>query len=254
MTRKAVVAGLFYPEAPDELAATVDALIDLVGREPRAGMSAFVTPHAGYAYSGQVAAAAFAIAPRAARVALLGPSHFEPLEGLAISSADAWATPLGEVPVSAELRAAAVGAGAVVDDAPHTRDHALEVQLPFLQRVCQDGLEILPVSVGPAPPEQIAEVIAALDALVVVSTDLSHDQPEPKARELDRCTADAVIARNPSALTDGAACGVHALRGLVEHARREQFAVELLDLQTSADATADSASVVGYGAFALQRT
>jgi AmmeMemoRadiSam system protein B len=251
VTRRPVVAGLFYPDAPDELAATVDALLDLVERRPRDGIRGLVAPHAGYPYSGPVAASAFGLAPRSARVALLGPSHFVALDGLAVSSAEAWATPLGEVTVAADLRGAALAAGAVVDDAPHERDHALEVQLPFLQRACSDGLEILPISVGHVAPEDVAALIEALDALVVVSTDLSHYHPEATAREQDRKTADAVVARDAKAIPDDGACGVDALRGLVEHARRTELAVELLDLRTSADSTADARRVVGYGAFAV---
>jgi AmmeMemoRadiSam system protein B len=251
VTRRPVVAGLFYPDAPDELAATVDALLDLVERRPRDGLRGLVAPHAGYPYSGPVAASAFRLAPRSAKVALLGPSHFVPLDGLAVSSAEAWATPLGEVPIAADLREAALASGAVVDDVPHDRDHALEVQLPFLQRACSDGLEVLPVSVGHASPEDVAAMIDALDALVVVSTDLSHYQPESTALELDTRTADAVLACDPTAIADDGACGVDALRGLVEHARRAKLDVELLDLRTSADSTADTSRVVGYGAFAI---
>jgi AmmeMemoRadiSam system protein B len=251
VTRRPVVAGLFYPDAPEELAATVDALLDDTEGTPRDGLRGLVAPHAGYGYSGRVAASAFALAPRRARVVLLGPSHYEPLDGLAVSNADAWATPLGEVPVAVDLREAALSAGAVVDERPHARDHALEVELPFLQRSCPEGLEILPIAVGQAQPEDVASVLAALDALVVVSTDLSHYHSEVSARELDRHTARAVIERDPAGIGDDGACGAFALRGLVEHARRADLSVELVDLRTSADSTGDRDRVVGYGAFAL---
>ncbi len=249
MTRRPVAAGLFYPADPRHLAETVDALIG--PRTPRSGLRALVAPHAGYVYSGPVSGRAFALTPLSAKIALLGPSHFVPLEGLAVSGADGWATPLGEVPVADDLREAAVRSGAVVDDLPHGRDHALEVELPFLQRACLDGLEILPVAVGRASPEAVAALMEALDTFVVVSTDLSHDHPEARARELDRKTADAVLARDPSLMTDDAACGIYALRGLVEHARRVDLTIELLDLRTSADTAGEPESVVGYGAFAL---
>jgi AmmeMemoRadiSam system protein B len=251
MTRRPAVAGLFYPASRVELARTVDRL--LVPRpEPR--LRGLVAPHAGYAYSAAVAASAFSLVPASARVALLAPSHFVPLESLAVSSADAWETPLGTVAVAHDLRAAAVAAGAVVDDAPHTRDHAIEVELPFLQRACTERLEILPVAVGLASAVRVADVIeavAARGALVVVSTDLSHYRDEATARRLDAVTAGAVLDREPAGLVDACACGVHALRGLVEHARRRDLQFELLGLSTSADTTGDRASVVGYGAFAL---
>lgn len=248
--RAPVVAGLFYPDDPSELAGAVDALLDLAEPRTATDVRALVAPHAGYVYSGPVAASAFRLAPRAASVALLGPSHFVPLQGLAVSEADAWATPLGEVRVAPDLRAAALGSGAVVDDAPHARDHALEVELPFLQRVCSDGLEILPIAVGRTAPESVAALIEALDALVVVSTDLSHYLDHTAARRRDQETADAVVRREPGEIRDDAACGVHALRGLVEHARQLGLELELLDLRTSADTAGDADRVVGYGAFA----
>jgi hypothetical protein len=253
VTRKPVAAGLFYPADPHTLVRTVDAL--LAGAErPRAGdgLRGLVAPHAGYVYSGPVAASAFALVQREARIVLLGPSHFVPLEGLAVSAADAWETPLGAVPVAADLRAAALAAGAVLDDAPHAGDHALEVELPFLQRACADGLEIVPVAVGRAAPAGVAGLIEALDALVVVSTDLSHYLDHATAQRLDRETAAAVVGRTPGAIGADRACGVFALRGVVEHARRAGLEIELLDLRTSADTAGEPERVVGYGAFALR--
>jgi hypothetical protein len=250
--RRPAVAGLFYPEDPSELAGAVDALLDQTDSEPVPGLRGLVAPHAGYVYSGPVAASAFAVVPRAARVVLLGPSHFVPLDGLAVSGADSWATPLGEVAVAGNMRDTAVAAGAAVDDVPHTREHALEVELPFLQRACPEGLEILPVAVGRARAEEVAALIESLDALVVVSTDLSHYHDHETAREIDGQTAEAVVRRDPGAIGDTSACGVFALRGLVEHARRADLEVELLDLRTSADTAGDPERAVGYGAFALR--
>jgi len=250
--RQPAAAGLFYPADRDVLAARVDSLLDEAGRRPDGDVRGLVAPHAGYEYSGRVAASAFAIAPDVAEVVvLLGPSHFVPLTGLAVSGAQAWATPLGDVAVSSRLRSAALGAGAVVDDEPHAPDHALEVELPFLQRACGE-LEILPVAVGRTDPVDVARLLEALDALVVVSTDLSHYLDDAAARRIDRETAAAVVRRDPDAIGDRAACGVFALRGLLEHAGRANLAVELLDLRTSADATGDRDRVVGYGAFAAR--
>jgi hypothetical protein len=198
-----------------------------------------------------VAASAYALTPRSARIVLLGPSHFAPLDGFAVTSADAWATPLGEVSVARDLRAAAVRAGAVVDDVPHEQEHALEVQLPFLQRACREGLEILPVAVGVASAPEVAAFVDALDAFVVVSTDLSHFHDAETAQRLDRETADAVVRRAPAEIGPGSACGFYALRGLVEHARLRSLAVQLLDLRTSADMTGDRQRAVGYGAFSV---
>lgn len=251
MIREAAAAGLYYSADPRKLAQAVDDLLAAARRDASSGVRALVAPHAGYEYSGAVAASAFALAPRSARVLLLGPSHFVPLDGFAVSGADAWATPLGEVPVSDDLRNAALAAGAVVDDAPHTRDHALEVELPFLQRACPDGLEVLPVAVGRAPAEDVAALVETLDVLAIVSTDLSHHHDDATARRLDHETAEAVIRRDADAIAEDRACGVYALRGVVEYARRHELEVELLDLRTSADAAGAPERVVGYGAFAL---
>ena len=251
MTRKPAVAGLFYPADPGHLAHIVDMLLAGAAVDEAPRLRGLVAPHAGYEYSGPVAASAYALAPRSARVVLLGPSHFVPLDGIAVSSAEAWSTPLGEVPVAGDLRDAAVAAGAVVDDVPHAQEHALEVQLPFLQRACPSGVEILPVAVGRVSAGAVAGFIEELGALAVVSTDLSHYRDAETARRLDRETADAVVRCAVDEIGPGAACGVHALRGLVEHARREDLVVELLDLRTSADTAGDSERVVGYGAFAV---
>ena len=251
--RLPVAAGIFYPAQPDALAATVDAL--LAAAEPilpKGRLRALVAPHAGYAYSGAVAATAFAslrLRARPPRVALLGPSHFAPLDGAAVTAADAWKTPLGAVPVDPELRETAVEAGAAIDERPHSDDHALEVELPFLQRTAGDGLRVLPVAIGD-DATAVVDALAA-DALLVVSTDLSHYHDDASARRLDRGTAAAVLALDAAAIGNLDACGAAALRGLLRHARREGWTCTLLDLRTSADASGDPSRVVGYGAFAL---
>src|SRR5262249_21728493 len=174
---------------------------------PEGELRAVVAPHAGYVYSGAVAATAFA-AVRASgpAVVLLGPSHFVPLRHAAVSGAHEWATPLGAVRIDDDLREAALAAGAVVDEAPHATDHALEVELPFLQRAVGEELRVLPVAIGGA--EDAAAIVGAVcdAALIVVSTDLSHYHDDATARALDRATADAVVALDAAAIDDGAAC------------------------------------------------
>ncbi len=254
--RRAAAAGTFYPSDPDELAAQVDALLDGASMPGAvAEPLALVVPHAGYVFSGPVAATAYALVLESeiARVALLGPAHFVPLHGTAVPGNDTWRTPLGPVLVDPDLREIAVGAGAVVDDRPHEPEHSLEVQLPFLARALRQEPAILPVAVGVAEPSAVADLIAALlpRALVIVSTDLSHYQDRATAERLDQRTAEAVLARDPDAIGREDACGSFALRGLVELARREDLAVRLLDLRTSADTAGDPWRVVGYGAFAV---
>lgn len=262
LTRRATAAGSFYPDGPEELARTVDRLLAAAAAarpDPgRPSPAAIIVPHAGYAYSGPVAASAYVAlgVRRAARVVLLGPSHFVPLRGIAASEADAWRTPLGEVVVDAALRSAAIDAGTVADDRPHAFEHALEVQLPFLVRAVPGELTVLPLAVGEVRPVEVADLLDALVPaadLVVVSTDLSHYLDQATARRLDRRTAQAVVARDPSAIGDGAACGIFALLGILAFAGRHDVAVRILDLRTSADTAGDASRVVGYGAFAMSR-
>jgi AmmeMemoRadiSam system protein B len=254
--RRPVAAGRFYPDDPSELAGLVDRLLAAAAEPllPAGTLRALVVPHAGYAYSGAVAAAGFAAIPAGAtelRVALLGPSHFAPLESTAVSAAGVWETPLGSVPVDQELRAAALRAGAATDEWPHQNDHALEVQLPFLQRRTGRELGIVPIAIGSAAGA--AELVAALaaEALIVVSSDLSHYHDDEAAHRIDSRTAQAVLALDDAAVGELDACGVHALRALLRHARREEWVTTLLDLHTSGDVGGDRRRVVGYGAFAF---
>ena len=257
--RRPAVAGLFYPAGPGELSAAVDRLLAAATVTSGGAPHALVVPHAGYVYSGPVAAVAYrAVEERAAeirRVVLFGPPHFVPLQGAAVTTADAWATPLGVVPVAGDLRGTALGAGVLADDLPHAPEHSLEVQLPFLQRVLPHEFSVLPVVIGEMPTRAAADLVGALwggaDTLVVVSTDLSHYLDDAAARAADRTTSDSITSLRPEAIGDKAACGYRALRGLVEHARRGGLAVELLALATSADTSGDRSRVVGYGAFAV---
>jgi MEMO1 family protein len=259
--RPPAVAGRFYPADPAELGDLVDRLLGEVRDRPRPVLPvALVAPHAGYRYSGAVAAAAYAqltSAPDAvARVVLLGPAHLWPLDGMAVPAVDALATPLGTVAVDDDARTVATALpGVAVDDRPHDGEHSLETQLPFLQRVLGPEVAVLPVLVGRTPPASVAALLTALlaadGALAVVSTDLSHHLDERSARERDRRTADAVLARDAGAVGPDDACGRHPLRGLLHHAAERDLAVELLRLATSADSGAGRARVVGYGAFLL---
>lgn len=261
-TRPAVVAGLFYPDAPGELAATVDALLrDAQPARPGPCPVALIAPHAGFAYSGPVAASAYRRVGEAEspirRVVVVGPPHRVPVRGLAVSGADAFTTPLGEVTVDADARAAVLDHPDVhVDDRAHAPEHSIEAQLPFIQRVLPDR-PLLPLLAGGVAPDALADVLARVwdgTTLVVVSTDLSHYYDLATARRLDRRTADAIVARNPSAIDDHDACGAPGVRGLLESALRYDLAVELIDLRTSGDTAGDPDRVVGYGAFTVSGT
>jgi AmmeMemoRadiSam system protein B len=262
--RPPAVAGLFYPGDPDVLEASVRAeLAAAVAADDQAGHRAphaVVAPHAGYVYSGPIAASAyFRVLPRRheiTRVVLLGPNHRVPLRGMALPSVDAMATPLGTVAIDAAVRTElSARPDVVVDDRPHADEHSLEVHLPFLQVVLEPGWTVVPLLVGQTSAEQVADVLDELwggpETLVVVSTDLSHYHDHDTARGLDAATAAAVVAGRWDEVVPDRACGAFPLRGLMVEAGRRALDVELLDLRNSGDTAGDRSRVVGYGAFAV---
>ena len=262
--RPAAVAGTFYPDEPAILARVVDDLLTEAARQVRTVSAdttppkALIAPHAGYVYSGPVAASAYQrlvpVADRIERVVLLGPAHRSPMRTMALSSADAWATPLGEVPIDAAGRARLTEAGVPVDDRAHAQEHSLEVHVPFLQRALTGPFTLLPIVVGWATPDAVADVLDRVwggpETLVVVSTDLSHYHPYDEAAALDHRTAAAIVARSVEVVPDEA-CGAHPVTGLLAAAQRHDLRVELLDLRSSGDTAGPRDQVVGYGAFVL---
>jgi hypothetical protein len=259
--RPPAVAGLFYPADPHELARALDSAFAAAVPPPEdaAIPKALIVPHAGYVYSGAVAAGAYLRLGPARQtfhtVVLLGPSHRVPLTGVAVPGHGSFATPLGMVPVDTDLRAAVGGLpGVVVDDLPHAHEHSLEVQLPFLQTVL-DEFTLLPLAVGDATIEQVADLLEVVwggpERLVVVSTDLSHYHPYEQARRLDAHTAAAILAADPRRIADQDACGSRPLRGILHVARDRSLTIEQIDLRNSGDTAGDRDRVVGYGAFAV---
>src|SRR5271169_4634181 len=163
-SRPAVVAGSFYPGLADNLSRTVSGLLASARSSERPSLSGIIVPHAGYVYSGSVAARAFARLPvvknRFHRCVIVGPSHFVPFKGIAAPSYAAFATPLGEMPVDTDaVEALATAARVVIDGAPHERDHAIEVELPFLQ-VIIGSLSIVPLLFGFTSARAVAAAIA----------------------------------------------------------------------------------------------
>ncbi|HEX2024750.1 MAG TPA: AmmeMemoRadiSam system protein B [Acidimicrobiales bacterium] len=257
------VAGTFYPSDPDALRTMVEYHLRQASAggppSPASPPKALVAPHAGYVYSGPVAASAYArVVPlrgRIERVVLLGPAHRVPLTAIAAPAADALVTPLGPVPVDTGPRDRLVASGSVVvSDQAHAGEHSLEVHLPFVQ-VALGDVSVLPLLVGRVPASTVADVLDAVwggeETVVVVSTDLSHYHDHATATELDRRTADAILGARFEELEPQDACGVFPLRGLLALARRRHLDVELVDLRTSGDTSGDVDRVVGYGAFAL---
>lgn len=247
--RHAAVAGMFYPADGEELRRTVESLLARAPQPDLPPPKALVAPHAGYVYSGPVAATAYARllkhGGRIHRVVLLGPAHYHPLYGLATHSAQAFETPLGLVPLEHPGTVRFL-------DAAHQREHSLETQLPFLQ-VALGDFHLVPIVVGEASAGEVAEVIEELwggeETLIVVSTDLSHYHDARAARKLDRATADEIVALRAAALGYDSACGRHALAGLLVALKHRGLGLECVDLRNSADTAGDPDRVVGYGAF-----
>jgi AmmeMemoRadiSam system protein B len=255
---------MFYPSVPRALAASVRGLLDAAPGPATAdathsvGPKALIVPHAGYIYSGPVAASAYArLLPgrsRIRRVVMLGPVHRVPIRGLALPGADAFATPLGAVAVDAEaaMLLRAMPQVSESEDA-HSLEHSLEVQLPFLQAIL-DEFTLIPLVVGDATPVEVAEVIERMwggpETLIVVSSDLSHYHSYDEAAEIDRSTADDILALADT-LDHEQACGATPINGFALCARRHGLAPELIDLRNSGDTAGDKSRVVGYSAFAF---
>jgi AmmeMemoRadiSam system protein B len=254
--RTPAVAGTFYPGAAKKLAATVDALLAAAPAPSGTAPKAIVVPHAGYVYSGPIAATAYAaISPEVQRVVLFGPAHRVALDGLALPTVDAFATPLGEVPIDAAMRASAAQLpGVTLDDRPHAAEHSLEVQLPFLQRKLAD-FTVTPFAVGRADGQTVGAVIDALwggpETLIVISSDLSHYESYTVAATHDRETAAAIVAGTPGAIDTRDACGAIPLRGLLTSSSARTLTRSLVDLRSSGDTAGPRDRVVGYGAFTL---
>ena len=258
--RPAAVAGRFYPADPGELRELIRTLLaktpDASGPAPKA----IIAPHAGYLYSGPVAASAYArLIPgreRIKRVVMFGPAHFVPVAGLAATTAEGFATPLGIVPVDTKAIEMLQALPQVVSaDEAHVREHSLEVHLPFLQTVLAD-FSVVPLAVGDATPSEVHEVMEMLwggpETCIVVSSDLSHFYDMRTARERDRATADAIEALKPADIAEDQACGRISIRGLLEAAQQHGLRGRALDLRNSGDIAGPRDRVVGYGAFAFE--
>jgi len=256
--RPPAVADMFYPGEQHALAAAVGAMLaGAASPAPSLALpKAIIVPHAGYIYSGPVAASAYALlAPHAKtirRVVLLGPCHRVAVRGLAVPHAQIFATPLGDIPLDQAAIAAALKLPQVIrHDAAHAQEHSLEVQLPFLQQVL-DEFSLIPFAVGYATPDEVAEVLDLLwggpETLIVISSDLSHYHGYLDARQRDRHTADE-IAHLHLLVDHEQACGATPINGLIEVAQRRGLQPQLLDLRNSGDTAGDKSRVVGYASF-----
>ncbi|MBU2640817.1 MAG: AmmeMemoRadiSam system protein B [Gammaproteobacteria bacterium] len=260
VTRPAAVAGMFYPDNPSVLKRTVTDLL----AHARVGdglppPKALIVPHAGYVYSGAVAASAYARLgaqrDRIRRVVLLGPTHRVYVRGLALPDADRFATPLGDIPLDREaMQRVSAMPQVTLSAAAHQMEHSLEVQLPFLQQALGD-FQLLPLAVGEATPEEVAAVLEAVwggdETLIVISSDLSHFLPDAVARKVDGDTVNAILGLAPH-LDHEQACGATPINGLLLAAKRHGLHPVALDVRNSSDTAGDPERVVGYAAFAFQ--
>ena len=254
--REPAVAGSFYPGNAQELGRTVQFLLDEARGGEAGAPKALIAPHAGYVYSGSVAAEAYArLRPyrdQYERVVLLGPCHRVPVHGFALSSADVFRTPLGDVPIDTEAIAGIDMPRVRVFDYTHVYEHSLEVHLPFLQRVLGQ-FKLVPIVVGDTRPERVAEVLDYLwggpETLIVISSDLSHYLSYERARVVDGKTRHAIEDLELRGIDHDAACGATPLCGLLITAKRRGMKVETLDVRNSGDTAGDRRNVVGYGAW-----
>lgn len=257
--RPAAVAGMFYPADSAELRATVRRLLNDVPAPEAPRPKAVIAPHAGYPFSGPLAARLYArlrpLRGQVRRVVLLGPAHRVPVRGLAVPSAAAFATPLGTVPVDEAARCALADLPQVTtSDAAHAQEHALEVHLPFLQEVLGD-FALVPLVVGQAPAVDTAEVLERLwggpETLIVVSSDLSHFLDYAAAQRRDARTVAAIERLDGMALGPEDACGAAPIAGLLTVARHKGLSIETVGTCNSGDTAGPRDRVVGYGAWAL---
>jgi len=255
--RETSAAGLFYPADPGSLRAMIARFLRDANRSgpiPRG----LICPHAGYPYSGPVAASGYALLEpvrhRIQRVLLLGPSHRVPFHGLAISRADAFATPLGTIPVDpAAMEILRSLPQIQILDEAHRQEHSLEVQLPMLQMSLGE-FSLVPIVIGRARAEEVADVLGALwnpESLLVVSSDLSHYHDGRTAHLLDRETARLIEGRQWQRLDGERACGYGGIRGLLKYAEDHNLQVKTVDLRNSGDTQGGKDRVVGYGCFAV---
>lgn len=256
--RQPAVSGTFYPDSPGALNQMVKELLS--DARPRDfSPKVLIVPHAGFIYSGPVAASAYRLLSSVGRdirrVVLLGPSHRVPLQGMALPDCEAFATPLGNIPLDTEAMAGLKKFSQVQTiHQAHAYEHSLEVQCPFLQS-CLDDFQLVPLVVGDTSTLAVAEVIEHLwgdqETLIIISSDLSHYHNYEEACYRDNQTVTA-IEQLSSNLTGGQACGCYPLNGMLKVAQRRGMDVITLDVRNSGDTAGDKNRVVGYGAFLIQ--
>lgn len=258
--RPTAVAGMFYPADPQELHREVSGYLS--ASEPNKGIraddiKAIIAPHAGYVYSGPVAATAYRyleeLKSQVSNVILIGPSHRVPLLGLATSSADYFNTPLGNIPINRDITDELNDLPFVTElDQAHMMEHSLEVHLPFLQLTLGD-FQLVPIVAGDASPDQVDQLITMAlrhkNTLLVISSDLSHYHDYQTAQKLDNATCHAIETLSIAELDSQHACGYIPVRGLLKYAKENGLTAKTVDCRNSGDTAGSHNEVVGYGAY-----
>ena len=256
-TRPAAVAGAFYPGRAAQLQQMIQTYLDAATPPALTGVRAVIAPHAGYVYSGPIAAFSYRLLadqPPPARIILLGPAHRVWFHGVALADYDAFQTPLGDMPVDrAALQQLSATSGLFqLLPAAHATEHCLEVQLPFLQTI-YPPVPIVPLLFGEVSAAAVGEVLDGFVGpgdLLVISSDLSHYHPYDDAQRRDRSFVDAVLRDDSDAVARGEACGQAPILALMTIARRRGWQPHLLDYRNSGDTAGDRQQVVGYAAIA----
>ncbi|MCK9607584.1 MAG: AmmeMemoRadiSam system protein B [Methylomonas sp.] len=259
MNRAPAVAGSFYPNDAATLSDMLNGFLDHAASDGHAP-KAIVVPHAGYIYSGPIAASAYARLKPArdsiSRVVLIGPSHRVAFQGLAVSAADTFSTPLGSVAIdqSAIQQLQQLPFVGYLEQA-HALEHSLEVHLPFLQQTLTD-FKLVPIVAGDASPHQVSQVLDILwggdETLIVISSDLSHYHDYTTSQKLDRHTSELIETLDYQAISSAAACGRVPVSGLLKLLREKSLHIKTIDLRNSGDTAGDKYRVVGYGAYVVE--
>ncbi len=258
--RNPAVAGSFYPETSKELNSSIQGYLNDADSSPiQSFPKAMIVPHAGYIYSGPIAASAYSqlipFAKHISKVILLGPSHQVPFLGIATSSLDSFQTPLGDISLDKKLNKQLEQLPFVEphDDA-HRQEHSLEVQLPFLQKILPE-FTLVPLVIGQVDDQQVSQVIESLwqeeNTLFLISSDLSHYLDYERARECDQATSEAIADLTPDKIHYEQACGRSAIAGMLLTAQKHNLRVQILDLRNSGDTAGTKDRVVGYGSWAF---
>ena len=260
LVRPPQVAGYFYPGEPEVCEALVTSFVASARDAGITAPKVLIAPHAGYAYSGPIAGSAYKtllpVADKIERVVLLGPAHYVAFEGLATTSADAWETPLGQVPIDkASIQRLHAVASFNICDKGFANEHSLEVHVPFLQKILP-SFTLVPILVGDETPDRISDALEIVwggpETLIVISSDLSHYHTSETARTLDLKTTHAIETLKSESLGGRDACGYRAIAGALKQARKRDLRVTAIDLRNSADTSGTPDRVVGYGAYAME--